>query len=507
MASPIDSEPDTGGYRTVFKSSSMLGGSQGINYLLGFVRTKSLAYLLGPTGIGLLGLYSSISGTVGALATMGIGESSVREIAVAYGEGNQEKLQRVAQIVRRVCLMCGFLGLILSVAFAMPLSVLSFGNNEHWVPIAILGFTLLLGSITGGEVALLQGSRQFAHIAKINILSSAVSILPVICIYAIWKEAGIVPAVLLSYALILLVTLLFSRSISAGGVRITWKETFSGARPLLYLGFAFMLSGLLVSGKDILIRSMITKSYGLESMGIYQSAWTISALFVSFVLRAMGMDFYPRLTAMLNEHNSMVKAVNQQIEVGILLALPGVIATITCAPMVLLILYSSKFHSGSGLLAVLSCGVFFKVISYPLNMIQLAKGDARGFIVFGAAASILELVLSVSLLLTCGLIGVALGYAITCFAHIFAMAWVGREMIDYRISKACGALLFGAFGYICVGLSVAYFLSGVVALCAGGFLVLISTLYCIRGLARRLGSDHRIMRMVLMLPCGRFIMP
>ena len=504
MNSTDNSKTETDGYRAIFKSSSMLGGSQGVSYLIGFVRTKALAYLLGPAGIGLLGLYSSITSTVGTFSAMGIGESAVREIASAHGSGDFEKLGRVATVIRRACFISGLFGLILSAVLAVPLSVQSFGNSGHAMAIAILGTTLLAGSICSGQNALLQGTGRIAEVAKMNIASSVVGILPVILIYAWWKNDGIIPALLLSSLLSLLVSFYYSRSVAVGACKVTWRETLVGTKSLLTLGFAFMLTGLLWAGKDMVVRSMITRFHGLDSAGIYQSAWAISGLFVNFVLRAMGTDFYPRLTAMQDDHSSMVKAVNQQIEIGVLLALPGVIATISCAPMVILILYSSKFHGAPDLLAVLSCGVFFKVVSYPLNTVQLAKGDARGFATFGVSFALLEIGLTIALLMKFGVIGAAVAYPISCLAHVFAMVWVGRNAIDFRFNSESVQLLLIALLLIIVGLLTAYFFHGFVALGIGMVLSLVSAIYCMRGLARRLGRAHRIVKIALGLPGARF---
>ncbi len=40
-------------YRQVLKTSSIIGGSSAINILIGLVRTKALALLLGSVGVGL----------------------------------------------------------------------------------------------------------------------------------------------------------------------------------------------------------------------------------------------------------------------------------------------------------------------------------------------------------------------------------------------------------------------------------------------------------------------
>ena len=41
-------------YRQILKSSSLIGGSQGINFAIGLVKTKMVAVFLGSSGIGLV---------------------------------------------------------------------------------------------------------------------------------------------------------------------------------------------------------------------------------------------------------------------------------------------------------------------------------------------------------------------------------------------------------------------------------------------------------------------
>ncbi len=483
----------------------MLGGSQGLSYLISLVRTKALAYLLGPSGIGLIGLYSSITATVGVLSGMGIGESAVRAVAVAHGSGDLQRLSREAMVIRKVSWLSGLIGLILCMACAIPLSIQTFGNREHVLAITILGSTLLSGAVGRGQTSFIQGTGRITVVAKMNVLGSVVGILPVILIYAWWKADGIIPALLLTSVLSLLVSHYFYRSIALIPCEITWRETLRECKPILTLGLAFMFTGLLWTGKDMVVRAIITRTYGLDSVGIYQSAWAVSGLFVNFVLGAMGTDFYPRLTTLLDDHPAMVRAINQQIEIGVLLALPGVIATISCAPMVILLLYSPKFHGASVLLAVLSCGVFFKVISYPLNMVQLAKGDARGFTIFGTGFALFESGITIVLLIQYGMMGAALAYPISCLTHVVAMTWVGRKAVDHRFDPESIRLIMVSIFLIGTGSLIAYLLHGATAFGSGILLSLLTSVYCLRALSKRLGSEHRFIQLVLKLPCIKWM--
>ena len=73
-------------YRQILRSSAVMGGAQAINYMVGLLRIKVVAVLLGPAGVGVIGLYTSASNLVGAVTGLGLQRSAVRTIASADGD-------------------------------------------------------------------------------------------------------------------------------------------------------------------------------------------------------------------------------------------------------------------------------------------------------------------------------------------------------------------------------------------------------------------------------------
>ena len=64
----------------------------------------------------------------------------------------------------------------------------------------------------------------------------------------------------------------------------------------------------------------------------------------------MGADFYPRLTAVSKDNPECCRLVNEQAQISLLLAGPGVIATLSFATLVLALFYSVEFQAAVGLL-------------------------------------------------------------------------------------------------------------------------------------------------------------
>src|ERR1019366_1270384 len=81
-----------GSYAQILKSTLIMGGSSAVQVLLGIVRTKFVAVLLGPTGVGLMGVYTSITTMVNTLTELGARTSGVRQIAEATATGDEDRV-------------------------------------------------------------------------------------------------------------------------------------------------------------------------------------------------------------------------------------------------------------------------------------------------------------------------------------------------------------------------------------------------------------------------------
>lgn len=482
-----------------------MGGAQGINYAIGMVRTKLVAVLIGPSGVGLMGLYISATSLVGAFSALGLGSSGVREVAEAHGAGDTTRVARTVKTLRRACWLTGFLGWILTVAFAYPLSTWTFGSGERAVALAVLGATLLLTSISAGQTALLQGIRRIGDLARINVLSSLVGTIVAVALYAWLGEGGIVPVLIATAAVNVFFSWLFARRVKIPPLPMGWTETWRNSKRLVSLGLAFMWSGLLAAASALAIRSVIVRELGLDANGIYQAAWGISGMFAGFILGAMGTDFYPRLTAVSNDHEHINKLVNEQTEIGILLALPGLLGTLAFAPWVMQVFYSVNFLPGAELLPWFVLGVFGQVLSWPMACTLPAKGAVAWFVMVEFCANILRLFLSIILLRWCGLWGTALAVALLYVIYTALMVWICRRLTGFGWSLACLKLMGISAVLISSGFVAQKWLPGYLGLATGAILTAGTCLLSVRGVATRLGAGHRIVQMACKFPGVRFV--
>jgi enterobacterial common antigen flippase len=432
---------DKNSYKQILRSSSIMGGSQALTYIIGLIRIKVVAVLLGPSGVGLVSLYGSALGLLGTVTGLGIGSSGVREVVQVYSQNDSQQAARTVRILRRACWVTGLLGWLLAAALAQPISAWVLGSTEHAWAIAVLGVTLLIGAISSGQLALLQGLRRIGDLARANVFGVLVSTCVSIGLYAWLGQAGIVPVLVASALVSLGFSYWFARRVEVQATDLSWAETFAGTKRLVGLGVAFMWSGLLTAGVDLLTRTVITKQLGLESAGIYQAAWALSGLFAGFILSAMGADFYPRLTAAIHDKAAAVRMVNEQTEVGILLAFPGLLGTLAFAPWAMEIFYTKSFVAGAELLPWFVLGVFGRVLSWPMGFIQLAAGASKWFFATETIFLGIQATLIIWLVPAFGIAGAAYAFAATYALYTAGMYWVGNKLIEFNWSLRVVRLL------------------------------------------------------------------
>ena len=498
-------EKTTSSYSQILKSSSIIGGAQGINYLISMLRVKLVAVLLGPAGIGLVGLYVSATELVGTISGLGISTSGVREVAEAHGTGKAEHIARTVKTLRRACWVTGFLGWMLCAALSYPLSVWTFGSGERTWAIVVLGATILITAVSGGQSALIQGTRRIGDLARMGIIGALTGTIIAVGLYAWLGQTGIVPVLIVTAACNLGFSWWFARKIPVASVSLTWPETFGNSKQLVSLGLAFMYGALLSATLNLFIRGLIVRELGLDANGIYQAAWGISGMFAGFILGAMGTDYYPRLTAVAHDNDQVNRLVNEQIEVGALLALPGLLGTLAFAPWLMHIFYSAKFLSGAELLPYAAVGVFGQVITYPLGFVQRAKGKTGWIFISQTHVNFLNFVLALVMIPPFGIVAAAWAFALTTYIHGLVVFGIAHRLSNFALTAQSARLLLSAAGIIGIGFAAQALTNGLVEFFLGVLITVLGSLFSLRGISSRLGTEHRVVKIVIKLPGGRTV--
>jgi enterobacterial common antigen flippase len=472
-------------YGEILKSTAWIGGSSVLTLAIGMVRTKAMSVLLGPADFGLMGIYGSVADLARGIAEMGINSSGVRQIAVAVSTGDKARIARTVTVLRRVALLLGALGALLLLAFCRQISMLTFGTEEHAGAVALLSLAVLFRLIADGQGALIQGMRRIADFARMGVLGALLGTIASVPIVYFLRADGVVPALVAVAAMSIATSWWYSRKVHIESPRLQVSDIRDETTSLLKLGVAFMASGFLMMGSAYAVRIIVLREAGLEATGLYQAAWTIGGVYVAFVLQAMGADFYPRLVGVAHHNAECNRVVNEQAQVSLLLAGPGVLATLTCAPLVIVVLYTPEFQSAVEILRWICLGMALRVITWPMGFIIVAKGEQIIFFATELAWSIVNVGLAWLLVGRLGASGAGIAFFGSYVFHGLMLYPIVRKLSGFRWSAAnrrTGALflvtiaaVFGAliqlpapwataFGLLLAALSAAYSINALLVL-------------------------------------------
>lgn len=493
-STPAPAVPAQGGptsYRQIVKSSALTGGSTLVDVALRIARVKVLAVILGPQGVGLIGLYTSIVQTATAVATLGVETSGVREIANAQNSGDHERTARVTAAVRTTLCFSGLLGTIALCVFATPLSVLSFGRPDYKIPIIIVSASVFLGSVLASFRAEIQGYRKIGDLALVSVIGSTLGTFVTVMMVWLWGTRAIAPLITVSAGVSAIATWWIARRLPTTPSATGLRELLPNIKTLLRLGFAFLFSAVAGNAIAYFSRVIITRNLGADYTGYYQAASALAVLYVGFIIQAMGTDFFPRLSQAANAMESN-RLVNEQTEVGLLLAAPGVMGTLTFAPVVIHVFYSPAFFQSVDVLRWQVLAVFLQVLTWPMGYVLPALGMARAFLYTEIVAYAIQAFFIWAGLKTWGLVGAGVGYFAYYIVYGILIFAVVRAHTGFSFSSRNIRLAAFAIPGITLVFLAQYYLPHTAAIAVGTVLTVATGIYVLNSLKKLLSTRGQL---------------
>jgi O-antigen/teichoic acid export membrane protein len=417
-------------YDKMFRSLLVIGGASVVSVLVGLLKTKVVALILGPLGVGQIGLYQSLMAT--AAAVFGVGTSTAGTRRVAETRHQPRKIDLVRAALQWGTAILALMGAIVTFALRQRVSVHLFGDASHSTDIGWVALGVAMTIAAGSQTALLNGLERLGDLARITVISSVAAAVAGVAIVVAFEHAGAVFFVLAAPAAALACGHWYVRAIPRtageapeGGILHEWGT-------LSKLGAAFMVSGLAGSMAQLLVRTMVSNQLGANALGQFQAAWTIGITYIGFILTAMGANFYPRLTASIGDRRLACQLVNQQTEVALLVSGPVCLLAMGFTPQIVHLLYSEQFTDAALLLRWQIIGDIFKLASWPLGFVLLATGGGRNFLFAELCVNVVFVLITWAAIPYFGLHATAHGFVCMYVLLLPIVYFFGRSVILFR---------------------------------------------------------------------------
>jgi len=421
-------------YGHVLKYTGIFGGVQGLNILMGLVRNKIVAMLLGPAGMGLASLFNTAVSFVSQATNLGLSFSAVRHVSELFETGDEERIMHFVKVVRSWSLLTALFGFMVCMLAGPLLNALSFSWGNHTLHFMMLAPAVAMLAITGGEAAILKGARRLKSLVLIQVLSVVASLLISIPIYYRWRQTGVVPVIVLMALFNMAATCYYSYRLYPLKVSVS-KGVLGDGMEMVRLGVAFVLAGVMGSGAEMYIRSFLNVSGSLDEVGLYNAGFMLIVTYSGMVFTAMETDYFPRLSAVSHDQVKANQTVNRQIEVSLLLAAPMLAALMLGMPVLIPLLFTSEFLPVVGMAQVAVFSMYIKSVSLPISYMTLARGDSLAYFLLEGAYDIVLVLLFLLGYRYWGLFGTGIALSLSYVLDIIMVYTYAKVRYRFRFSS------------------------------------------------------------------------
>lgn len=445
MATPMSS------HRQILRATSIIASSSVANLLIGLVKTKAAALILGPVGIGQIGLLINLLTTAATFAGLGVSMAAVRQIAATKGSANA----RVALFWQSIAL--GAVGGMVVYALRLPLAQFVLNSAESASAVGWLGLAVAMTVVSAAQLALLNGLRRLGDLARAQILGAVVGAVLGLCALWIWRSDGMTAFVISGPLGMMLGGFLFTMRLPSPFRGVEWRQVGRDMLAMIRLGIPLMLGGLVAPLGLLSVRALVVDHLGPVRLGEFTAAWTISVTYLAVVLQAMGSEYFPRLSEKIGDVAATRTHVDRQTEISLLLALPILLAMQAAAPLVLNLLYSSQFTAGSAMLRWLIVADVLKLASWPMAFLILAQGRGVTFMLLEIATAAILPAITWVLIGQYGIFGIGIAYFVMYGFYLIATLSFAWSSIGFPWGKTSIQLVcWGVVMTTLTGLSASY---------------------------------------------------
>lgn len=422
--------------RKIFHSISLFGGIQVIQVIISLIRSKIVAILLGPSGIGMLSLFSSTTNIISTFSGLGLNFSAVRQISLANNSNDTSLLNRAINVFKQWMYFTAILGLFITLIFSKQLSFYTFGNNGYTSSFIILSISLIFTALYNRNIAVLQGLQKLKHLAYSAVLGSGISLILSIPVFYLMGENGIVYSILGASIVTFIISSIFIKWNNFESSYISFSRLYHEGKDSVKLGLIMMISSLIGTIVTFLVNIYIRNLGGINDVGLYQAGITLTTQYIGLIFTSMSMDYFPRLSS-VSENNDQVKnLVNKQLNIIFLIASPLIILLIILAPFIINTLFSNEFNSIVTFVRIVCLGLLFKTASFPIGYISFAKGDKKTFFIFDALlGNVMTITFNILLYKYFGLNGLGVSFLLVFLIYFFVITYITKIKYSFNIDN------------------------------------------------------------------------
>ncbi len=409
----------------LIKTSFFSSISTAITFISGFVVTKFVAVRIGPVGMTYVGQYQNVVALTAMFSTLAVTAGVIKYLSEHKGV-HEKKLQIISTAFLIVLISSCVISLFVFIAKGF-LSRTVFHSNDFADIFFLYGFFVIIIALNTLINGFYNGLKEIRYLTGINIAGSLTGIGFTVLFAYKFGVKGVLVANNFTALVIFIINIALLYKKQFFQLKPTLKKC-NGASAKLLLGFTSIgiVSGIVGPVSQILIRDKIMINFSAVEAGWWQAVTRISDYYLAFITTVLAIYYLPRLSE-INDKAEL----KQEIQKGYKIILPVVgsmaIVIWVCKIWVVHILFSKDFVPMLPLFKFQLLGDFFKIGSWLLAYILIAKAAIKVFIITEVMFSLSLVALSYLLIDNYGLIGTTYAFCINYIFYWITMFVVTRK--------------------------------------------------------------------------------
>ncbi len=433
-------------YNDTFKTTLLFGFVQVVSVAGKAIVNKVAAVMLGPAGIGLIGLLTSLSGLIKTTASLGVSQSVVKDISEQNAKNDQEKYSLLIRLTHRLLLLTSLFGFVI-VLLIIPFRDVFSAEALSFYDFIFLGIAVTFIIFWEGQLAILKGMRKLVYLAKANIIASLLSVVLSCLIYVFFKDSGIIPVLVLTPLIALFVSSIYVKKIKLINTPLSnnWGEL---ARPIIKTGLALSFATILSHLTVFFTSLYIVHKSSLTELGYYNVGILMMVGYFSVIINAVTTDYYPRIAAVFEDNNKILNELNKQSMVSLTICLPIFVIFIFILPFALPFLFSQEFIVAIDFIKIGVFGTLITILSNQFDLILVVKRDTKVFIACALVLRLIELGCNLFFFHNYGLVGLGWSIVVTAILHLIIMMFIVNKLYSIKYNGLMLRVLFFVVIYI-----------------------------------------------------------
>lgn len=477
--------PRTSNYKSMAKANALLGSVQIYQIVISIIRSKLVAVLLGAEGMGIMGLLNSTIDLVKSATNCGLAVSGVRDVSIAKGSGDKEKVSIVYTVLSKLVWITGLVGTLVVFVFAKQLSYLTFSNDDYSWAFRVLSIVLLVSQLNVVNQVMLQGLRALKWLSMNNIISSTLSLLIVIPLYFLYGFRAIVPSIIITCLLSFLVSSYYLYKLHLQKIDMSLSNALRQGSQMVILGFMLSFTGLMDVAQTYIVKIFIAQNGSVADVGLYNAGFAMITGYVGLVFSTVGTDFFPRLSSVCSDTEKYNDVINDQMEIMLLVLLPLVCVFVAFSELIIRLLYTEEFLHIQMMVSIMAVGMILRAVSWCMGFLFIAKGDKKLYLLIYIITFILTTTSYLGLYYIWRLIGIGITFFLLYFFSSISTFWIVRFFYNYKLRKETFSIIIIAVSLSILTLCLS-FLRNMMSWLIIGCFILLSIIYSYRELNKRL---------------------